>query len=267
MTGEPRRRPWLFFLLVYLLALPFWALGAATGLEMLPRLPIAALMAVCPVLAAVILTARDEGGAGVAALLRRALDARRLPSALWLAPALLIVPIIRVVEFAVQRLQGVAVPAPQFGLAPLLSLTALFFVGALAEELGWSGYAIEPLQDRWGALAASLLLGVVWAVIHFVPLLQANRSAEWIAWWSLGTVATRVIMVWLFNGAGRSVFAASLYHTTQNVSWQLYPVSGSFEDPMVSGLIMATVALAITLATRGRLAAARPSLTAPVAPG
>jgi hypothetical protein len=73
-------------------------------------------------------------------------------------------------------------------------------------------------------------------------------------------------MVWLFNGAGRSVFAASLYHTTQNVSWQLYPVSGSFEDPMVSGLMMAALALAITAATRGRLAAARPSLTAPAAP-
>jgi hypothetical protein len=266
MTDKPRRRPWLFFLLVYVLALPFWALGAATGLEMLPRLPIAALMAVCPVLAAAILTWRDEGGAGVAALLRRAFDVMRMPSALWLLPALLIVPAIRMVEFAVQRLQGVPVPAPEIGLAPLLSLTALFFAGALAEELGWSGYAIEPLQDRWGALTASVLLGAVWAVIHFVPLTQAHRTAEWIAWWSLGTVATRMIMVWLFNGAGRSVFAVSLYHMTQNVTWQLYPVSGSFEDPMVSGLMMAALALAITAATRGRLAAARPSLTAPAAP-
>jgi len=254
VSGKPRRRPWRFFVLVYVLALPFWALGASTGIEMLPRLPIAALMAVCPVLAAVILTWRDAGRSGVAALLARAFDAGRLPSALWLIPALLVVPAIRAVEFAVQRLQGVPLPTPEFSLAKLLSLTVLFFVGALAEELGWSGYAIEPLQDRWGALTASLLLGAVWAVIHFVPLTQAHRSAEWIAWWSLGTVATRVILVWLFNGAGRSVLVASLYHMTQNVTWQLYPVRGSFEDPMVSGAIMAAVALTVAIVTRGRLA-------------
>lgn len=249
------RRPWLFFALVYLLALPFWALGAATGLEMLPRLPIAALMAVCPVLAAVILTARHEGGAGVAALLRRAFDVMRLPSLLWLAPALLIVPGMRVVEFAVQRLQGVPVPAPEITLGPVAGLTAFFLVGALAEELGWSGYAIEPLQERYGALAASLLLGALWAAIHYVPLLQAHRSVDWIAWWSLGTVATRVIMVWLFNGAGGSVFAVSLYHMAQNLTWQLYPVQGSFEDPKVSGSIMAATAIILALATRGRLSA------------
>ena len=34
-------------------------------------------------------------------------------------------------------------------------------------------------------LPASLVLGGVWAVIHFIPLTQAHRSVEWIAWWTL----------------------------------------------------------------------------------
>lgn len=250
------RRPWLFFGLTYLLAVPFWILGAATGLEMLPKLPIAALMAVCPALAALILAARDGRAR---ALLSRALDARRIPNLAWWLAALLIVPAMRVVEFGLMRLTGTPVPAPQIALGPALGLAAFFLIGAVAEELGWSGYALGPLQDRWGALRASLILGAVWAVIHFIPLAQAHRSLEWIAWWTLGTVATRVIMVWLYNGAGGSVFAVSLYHMTQNLTWQLYPVHGSYEDPAVSGPVFAAVALLIVLATRGRLASAPPA--------
>jgi len=34
-----------------------------------------------------------------------------------------------------------------------------FFLSGVAEELGWSGYALEPLQARWGALRAALIIG------------------------------------------------------------------------------------------------------------
>ncbi|MEP7288206.1 MAG: CPBP family intramembrane glutamic endopeptidase [Chloroflexota bacterium] len=82
--------------------------------------------------------------------------------------------------FGIMRLTGTPVPAPQIALLPTLMLSVMFFIGALGEELGWSGYAIDPMQDRWGALQASLILGSVWAVWHYVPLVQANRSAAWI---------------------------------------------------------------------------------------
>ncbi len=56
-----------------------------------------------------------------------------------------------------------------------------FFIAALAEELGWMGYVIDPMQDRWNALQAGLLLGLIGAVCHIVPLAQAGRSPAWIA--------------------------------------------------------------------------------------
>jgi len=68
------------------------------------------------------------------------------------------------------------------------------------------------MQDRWNALETGILLGLVWAVWHWLPLMQAHRSPAWIAWWSLYTVALRVLIVWLYNNTGRSVFAAILYH-------------------------------------------------------
>ncbi|MFC7226248.1 CPBP family glutamic-type intramembrane protease [Salinirubellus salinus] len=48
-----------------------------------------------------------------------------------------------------------------------LVVTVLF--GPLPEELGWRGYLLDPLLDRYGALRASLGVGGLWAVWH-LPL-------------------------------------------------------------------------------------------------
>jgi hypothetical protein len=101
------------------------------------------------------------------------------------------------------------------------------------------------MQERWGALNAALLLGAIQVLYHSVALIQAGRSPEWIAWWSLYTVAGRVIMVWLYNNTGRSVFGVALYHMLINVTWQLFPVSGSYFDPHLTGSILAIVAALI----------------------
>src|SRR5450432_2832247 len=128
-------------------------------------------------------------------------------------------PCVSVLSYGVMRAMGVPLPAPQFAILSTLGLLLGFFVGALGEELGWSGYAIDPLQDRWGALRASVLLGSIWAAYHYPGLLQAHRSLAWIAWWSVGTVAARVILVWLYDNTGKSVFGAALFHMTINVTW------------------------------------------------
>jgi len=122
----------------------------------------------------------------------------------------------------VLRLLGEAVPIPQISILEVIALCVVGFFGALGEELGWSGYALDPMQARWGALKASLMLGGFGAVYHYVPLAQAHRSVTWIAWWTLYTVSSRVIMVWLFNHSGKSVFGMALFHMMINVTWQLF---------------------------------------------
>jgi hypothetical protein len=43
------KSPLKFFLLVFALSLPFWLAGTLTSLQLLPALPISALMFLCPV--------------------------------------------------------------------------------------------------------------------------------------------------------------------------------------------------------------------------
>src|SRR6266568_8424366 len=187
------RSPLRFFLLVFALSLPFWLAGTLTSSQLLPALPVSALALLCPVTAAAIFVYGEDKSAGVKELLKRAFDFKRVKAKIWYVPIILLMPCIMVLSYGVIRLTGVPLPAPAFSIGTILALFVAFFIGALGEELGWSGYAIDPLQERFGALGGALLLGVVWAVWHYVPLLEAHRSLAFIAWWFLGTVAARII--------------------------------------------------------------------------
>jgi membrane protease YdiL (CAAX protease family) len=244
---KPKKSLPAFFLLVVALIIPFWVFGGLTGLQLSPGLPVAALGAFCPMLAALILVYREDNKAGVVTLLKRSFDFKRIRTKWWYAPILLTMPAVTILQYWLLQLMGVSLPAPQIAILPALALCIVAFIAALGEELGWSGYAIDPMQARWGALKASLVLGIFWAVYHYIALLEAHRAVEWIAWWTLFTVAARVIMVWLFNNTGKSVFGMALFHMTLNVTWQLFPIQGSFYDYRVTGLIMAAVAVMVVV--------------------
>jgi membrane protease YdiL (CAAX protease family) len=189
------RSPLTFFALVFALSVPFWLIEAATGLQLSADLPVSSFIWVCPVIAASILVYREQGTAGVTALLRRSFDVARLRSRVWLLPTILLLPAIQALTFGAMNLLNLPLPATRFSLPTALVWSVGFFVAAECEELGWSGYAIDPLQRQWNALQASLLVGLVWVAFHLVPLLQAHRAPGWIAWWSLGTVSLRVLLV------------------------------------------------------------------------
>lgn len=248
-TPSAGARPGAFFLLVAALSVPFWIVGAR-GAMLLPGLPSSALAAFCPALAAILLCYRAEGGTGVAALLARSGDVARLRNPLWLVPALLLMPAIQALSFAAMRGLGWPVPLPQWDAGRSVALALVFLVAALGEELGWTGYALEPLQRRRGALAAALVIGAVWAAWHVVALLQAHRALDWIAWWSLATVAMRVVMVWLYDRAGRSLFAVALFHASGNLAWQIAPNLVPFYDPRFNAVLLAAVAATIVVVWR-----------------
>jgi len=99
-----------------------------------------------------------------------------------------------------------------------------------------------------------------------VPLVQVHRSPAWIAWWCLGTVTARVLMVWLYNNIGKSVFAMAVFHTTINVTWQLFPIRGSYWDPRVNGVIMAIAAVVVVVVWGPRTLAGQKKRTGSIAP-
>lgn len=236
-----------FFILVFLLSAPFLIVGAFADQQLLPGLPVAALMAVCPGLAALIIAARDGQAT---ALLAQAI---RPGAWRWYLPALLIMPALSVLAFLIARTSGHDIPLPEIDLTATAGMTVAFLFMAFAEELGWTGYATTPLRQKVGSLGAAIILGLIWSVFHIVALLQADRSAAWIAWWAVGTVAQRVIIVWLYVNSGR-VLVATVFHAASNLCWQLYPVQGSHYDPQIIAPLTAAAALMIVAVSGPSLA-------------
>ncbi len=142
----------------------------------MPNLPVGAVMVLCPLVASLILITSERGSAGIAPHLKRALDLRLIERKVWYAPILLLMPATAMLAYISMRVLDVPLPVPAMSVSIVPALFVLFFLAAVAEELGWSGYVLDPLQNRWGALLASLMLGLVWAAWHVVPLLQVGRA-------------------------------------------------------------------------------------------
>lgn len=240
----------VFFALVFALSIPFWILNVLNPIELLPGLPISALGAVIPALAALILVYKNDGISSVLELLKRSFDFNRINNKAWYLAFVLINPVIAVLAYGIMRAVGESIPNPAPLTIAIVPMFLFFLIGALDEEIGWTGYITEPLQSRWGTLTAGALLGFIWAVWHFIPLIQVHRSVEWIAWWSLGTIGLRMIMVWLYVHAGKSVFSAAVFHAMINLSWQLFPVNGSYYDPKFFSVITICFAVAIFVLQR-----------------
>ena len=237
----------LFFALVFAFSTPFFVLGGATNLQLMPGLSVSALAAFAPVAAALVLVYRDGGTAGMLALLKRSFDFRRIQDKRWLVPVLFLMPTVSLTVYGLMRWMEIPLPAAQFQLLSALLMFIGFFVGALGEELGWSGYSLDPMQARWGALGASVLLGLVGILWHLTPLLLIGRPPIWIAWWCVYALTIRIFTVWLYNNTGKSVFAAALFHATVNLAYMMFPVSGSDFDMRFASLVMSGVALVIIL--------------------
>jgi membrane protease YdiL (CAAX protease family) len=145
-----------------------------------------------------------------------------------------------------------AIPSP-LSYPLYLGLVVLFFGGL--EEPGWRGFALPRLQGRYGPLAASLVVGVVWAGWH-APLFVLPGTIQgslpplvYVA----QLLAMSVVLTWLTNAAGGSVVPAVLLHAGGNAVVNFYPVGGAAGGTTLLGFGLLTgtvVLLAVALVVR-----------------
>ena len=237
-----------FFGLLFLLSVPFWIGGAIfSNPRMLPMgLPVSAFQFVLPLAVAAILLYRRQRWQGVGALLRRTFTVRGSGRPAWWIPTVALVPVLMAATYATMLLARIPPHGSHSPLSAVPILLLIYAIAAVCEEAGWMGYAVHPLRARWGPLGAGLVLGSVWAVWHLVGFIQAGRSAGWIVGQCLGTVAIRVLMVWLFDFTGGVVATAVVVHTLVNVSQSVFPgFTGQAAPALVYGLFSALTAAII----------------------
>ncbi len=231
--------PWLFFAVVFCWSWSFWILAAVLGAGLRTGLGLAlfSLGLLGPMLS----------GIGFAYLTRsveewreywlRIVDPMRI-STKWYMIIFLIPPVLMAVAVLLDTASGEHATLVQAGkrVTPFLStpsmiipfLIRVFLNGPLPEELGWRGYVLDRLQERWNPLVSSLVLGGIWALFH-LPLFfiqdtyhhLQGAGSPWFWLFMAQIIPLAVIFTWIFNNTRRSTLGAILFHFINNVSYEL----------------------------------------------
>ena len=184
-----------------------------SGILSLPFL----LLSAGPLLAALFVTALTGGKTAVIALLRKLIIWR--VGWRWWAVALLLTPAMFLI--AIYLNVGLGAPNPTVALlaaAPgMLLAFALRLVnpldGPMKEELGWRGFALPYLQERYSARVAYLIL-IALVVIWHLPLVWMG-SLPAIA--LFGTASATILYGWIFNNTKGSVLMTIIAHATDGL--------------------------------------------------
>jgi uncharacterized protein len=125
----------------------------------------------------------------------------------------------------------------------------VFFFSVLGEEIGWRGYALPWLQERFNALESSLILGLIWALWHLPLFWLPGDFHEQLPliWFLLQTVAITVLYTWIYNATNNSLFMILLLHTASNTAFGVLPMlpeaaSGSLRPAWILNVLLVLVA-------------------------
>ncbi|MEJ3657475.1 CPBP family intramembrane glutamic endopeptidase [Actinomycetes bacterium KLBMP 9759] len=142
---------------------------------------------------------------------------------------------------------------------PMLVLQVL--TTGLAEEPGWRDFALPRLQQRWGPLPGTIVLGCLWAGWH-LPLFLTSWAGSTVTPMSLFQflllgVVFSIVITWVFNRTQQSLPMIMLLHSTlnnfQSVAWpEFFPgLDADWTWGPVIGICVLAAVLVVT--TRGRL--------------
>lgn len=218
------------------------------------------LTAYGPLIAAVVTTWLADGTAGVRSLAARVAQWRARP-VWWLyavTPLLLYGAAATVMWLARgswpdSGALGRVNFLPDIGLAALALWIVTFGVG---EETGWRGFALPRLQRSRSALAASILLGLVWAGWHLPTLFYLPSYVQHgfaaLPGLVIGVTLGSIVLTALVNGSGGSVLLAIVWHGTFN-----FVTAAPASDQTITAIVTTAVlvwAVVIVLVWRRRTA-------------
>ena len=213
------------------------------------------LTAYAPTLAALAVAGLMLGGGGIRRLMRPVIRWR--VGVHWYAIALVGPSLLFLAGDVIRFAIGAALPGTWFAVptaAAFAFLIGALIAGSFGEEVGWRGVGQRELQQKYGALWAAVLVGVIWSLWHLWPV-AAPGGLGTTTWSEAGLtfgrlIATSVIYAWLFNSTRGSLVIVMLAHAGHNLAVRLVPPVDSVQhgDPLVTSLYVVAAVVVVLLA-------------------
>ena len=213
-------RPWVFFILTYVWTWGFFSISYMLGLSAESGSALGVVLVLCavsgPAIIGIMLVYTSLTEEGQKDYWDRVFDFRKI-SLKWYCAIFFIVPAISILAAIISG------HWEQYSFShklPSLALTLLSVpLVPLLEELGWRGYVLDRLQEKYTAFISCIILGVLWWGWHlplfFLPdsiflLMPLGSLVFWL--YLFNTLAISIIIGWVYNNTGRSVLSAILLH-------------------------------------------------------
>jgi CAAX protease family protein len=270
--------PLKYFVLAFAFTWFFWGLQLLAVRDVIPALPgLTVIGTLGPLVAAVIVTAQENGRAGLRSLFSRVVRWRVAP--IWYAVAILGPLVITLAAIALHVALGGQPPSlgALIGGLPVLLIYVVYMMifVALGEEVGWRGYALPALQARYGALVSSVILGVMWGLWHLPQFFNPDTFYSNIPFvlWLAFIVPFAILITWVYNSTGGSVLMAMFFHAVMNAStevWKTIPqysvrpasvaeaVAGTVHINLMSAIVLWVAAVVVVLVYGSRNLSPRP---------
>jgi membrane protease YdiL (CAAX protease family) len=109
-------------------------------------------------------------------------------------------------------------PLSRFAWASLLPVFITMLLSNVWEEIGWRGFALPRLQERYSDLEIAFIMGLLWSLWHLPLLLNPTSPMCSLPWYGevLFSLALTVIYIWLYNHTQRSLLFVSIFHAMSN---------------------------------------------------
>ncbi len=117
----------------------------------------------------------------------------------------------------------------------LLIIQMPFLIGMFGEELGWRGFALPKLLDKYNPIIASLILALPWIFWHTpLAVFQEWRGNLLIGHFLLNYIATVIpltlIFTWFFQKTKGSVLLTIIFHSSLNLTFNAYASALGLEE-------------------------------------
>jgi membrane protease YdiL (CAAX protease family) len=129
-------------------------------------------------------------------------------------------------------LLGASLPNPlkmSFG-SILVSFVDLLLLHGGQEELGWRGYALPKLQQKYSAFVSTLIVGALWAIWHLPIFYLEDSQYEGTKFiiFAMGAMMLSFFLTIIYNRT-KSILMCMLFHAFVNLSFQIFPPERSIE--------------------------------------
>lgn len=165
----------------------------------------------------------------------------------WLLIALLVFPGIAVLAVGLHSLAGG--PSLALRTSQLFPQLVVILMISLGEEFGWRGYLLPKLQEKYNALKASLILGIIWSLWHWPGSLIGVGTPQnmpfivFMAW----VVTATIVITWVYNNTGNLLMAVVM-HSMANITFNYLPLLPEFAGQWHTFLLFLMILMLFTAA-------------------